>query len=88
MKTIWKYVLKSGTNSLEIPLDFNVLSVNQELDKIILYCLIDPLNLKKEVRFDVVGTGRKLNDSFIEKKFIGSVSNNGENHTFHVFQVV
>jgi hypothetical protein len=35
-----------------------------------------------------VGTGRKLNDSFIQKKFIGSVSNSGETHSFHVFQVV
>jgi hypothetical protein len=88
MKTIWKYTLKKGINSLDIPLEFKVLSVTQQSDKIILHCLIDPHNIKKDVRFDVVGTGGKLNDSFMQKKFIGSVLTNEDNLTWHVFQVV
>lgn len=88
MKTIWKYVLKKGMNSLDIPQDFKVLSVTKQADKIILHCLIDPLNLKQDVRFDVVGTGRKLNDSFMQKKFIGTVFTNDDNLTWHIFQVV
>jgi hypothetical protein len=88
MKTIWKYVLKKGMNTIDIPEDFKVLSVTPQSDKIILHCLIDPSNLKKDVRFDVVDTGRKLHDSFMEKKFIGSVLTNEDNLTWHVFQVV
>jgi hypothetical protein len=87
MKTIWKYPLKKGKNYLDIPKDFKVLSVTQQAEKIILHCLIDPVNLKEDVRFDVVDTGRKLNDSFMEKTFIGSVFTNEDNLTWHVFQV-
>jgi hypothetical protein len=85
MLTIWKYKLKHGANRIEIPQDFNVLSVTHLRGDIILHCLVNPSNQKIESQFDVVYAGEKLNDSFKNREFIGTVVNG---KTSHVFQVV
>lgn len=89
MKTIWKYDLKNDVNFLNIPLGFETLSVISQRNKVVLYCLVDPDNELDEFRFDVVGTGWELSDTFdYGNIFVGTVKTHEETYVWHVFEVL
>lgn len=86
MKAIWKYDLPHDTNYVSIPKDFVVLSVAEQNNNIVLYCIVDPYGVTEEVEFNIVGTGWHMPDSLLDKKFIGTVSTYHGMYMWHIFQ--
>jgi hypothetical protein len=86
MKTIYKYHLISPMSNIKLPKGAKILSVINQLEKIIIYALVDPEELElEEFTFAILPTGTypaTYNDNYI---FLGTVSFNGGSLVFHVF---
>lgn len=83
MKTVWKYILKPAI-SIEMLIASQLLSVNEQDGKICLWVLVDPEDMRMEVRhFRVFGTGHNIPD---KQLFVGSALLEGGSLVFHVFE--
>jgi len=84
MRTVYKYKLTAGENELKLPKGYQVLSVINQFDNIMLYCLVesedeDSLDTTK---VQVVGTGWEAPRGC---KFIGTVTTLDGALVWHVF---
>lgn len=86
MRSIWKFNLQSGKNMFNIPKGYKVLSVAEQSDNIVLYCLVNPRVEKETVSFAVFGTGWELHDGVEDLEFIGTVSTHDQYFMWHVFK--
>ena len=89
-KTIYKYNLRfsySGKDSLELPIDSEILSCQLQNDEIMLWALVNPNEKQTESRyFEFFGTGHEVGcDMGIERKFINTVLFS-DGLVFHVFE--
>lgn len=86
MRTVYKYELEEGVNYIFLPCDYKVLSVQNQHNKIVLYCLVETLvkGISK-VRFEVVGTGYEVRSNPYNSKFIGTVMLDDGDLVYHVF---
>ena len=88
MNTVWKYILNSDTNVIDIPEGYSVLSVVAQRNQVVLYCLVNPLEVLIQAKFRVVGTGWELEHNFYDNKiFVGTVKTHAETYVWHVFEV-
>lgn len=86
MKTIWKYELPvNGLNKLFIPKGFKALSLIEQQNRVVLYCLVDPYEQKVEEFFYVLGTGQDVSDSLLDLDFLGTISTFDGMLVWHVF---
>ena len=89
-KTIFKYKLdfnKEGKETLELPVDSEILSCELQDDEIRIWALIDPREEKTELRFfEIFATGHEIGcDMGISRKFINTLLfRNGL--VFHLFE--
>jgi hypothetical protein len=89
-KTIFKYRLdfnKNGKESLELPIDSEILSCELQDDEIKIWALINPTEEETELRFfEIFGTGDEIGcDMGISRKFIKTLLfRNGL--VFHLFE--
>lgn len=89
-KTIFKYKLdfnKKGKDSIELPIDAEILSCELQDDEIRIWVLINPIEEKTEVRFfEIFGTGHEIGcDMGISRKFLKTLLfRNGL--VFHLFE--
>lgn len=91
MRTVWKFNLEEGINKLELPLGYEVLSVKEQLNSIVLYCLVEVSVVKiakVEARFEVVGTGFMVRSSKYNSDFLGTVLTDGGHSAYHIFHSV
>ena len=89
-KKIYKYNLRfsnSGKESLELPIDSEILSCQLQNDEIMLWVSINPNEQKTELNFfEIFGTGHDLGcDMGISRKFINTVQFS-DGLVFHIFQ--
>ena len=70
MKKIYKYEIE-GT--LELPVGYKILSIQEQHSKIVMWAEIDVYAQKREVNFIVIGTGWEVlkNSEYIETVQIG-----------------
>lgn len=63
MKTVHKYELKSHDASIKLPLGAEILTVQLQNDRPVLWALIDPGNELVDRFISIVGTGWDVEDS-------------------------
>jgi len=84
MKTIWKYTLDVTTLQLiEIPSDFEVLSVQCQNNVPCVWIIVDPDSEKIGRLFEIKGTGHELEDK--KRTFLGTFQTEVFDLVFHVF---
>jgi hypothetical protein len=86
MKKIYKYVLKATEEQvIEIP-SINILSVESQLDDIVVYALVDDnILIPNRYTFRVYGTGHDIKNDIDSFKFLGTVKMYNGSLMFHVF---
>ena len=87
-KTIWKYPLEIEDNqSVELPIDAEILTVQTVKDKPYLWALVNP-DGKTETRFiEIFGTGHPVGyDMGISRKYISTFQLAEGRLIFHVFE--
>ncbi len=86
MGAIFKYFLKYGHQTIELPVGARILSVvAQRENSVAFYALVDPSQPSKEIH-EFVATETGYNSEAIDRmKFIGTVSVENNSLFFHVF---
>lgn len=86
MKRIFKYELEMrDTQTVALPRNGVVLSVVNQNERMMMYALVDDLELATEdVKFIIHGTGHEAND-IINARFVSTVLLRGATIVFHVF---
>lgn len=92
MKTIWKFPLKEnhGIQNVYMPVNAEVLTVQQQFDKPVLWAIVRP-DVPKELRmFELIMTGgefaaRKKDD---ERKYVGTYQTDGGEYVAHLFEII
>lgn len=86
MKKVYKYVLKATDEQVvEIP-SIDILSVESQLDNIVVYALVDIDNpIVNCYTFRVYGTGHDIKNDIDSFKFLGTVKMHNGSLMFHVF---
>lgn len=88
MRTIWKYNLYEGVNRLRMPYGYKVLSVKEQFNGIVLYCLVEDSKEKLDACFEVIGTGQVVRFSENTSDFVDTVFTDGGQLSYHVFHRV
>lgn len=83
MKTIWKYELELGSQTLELPQGAQPLSVAVQQGGVMLWALVTPEAPTCYRRVYVVGTGHELPEDL--GSYVGTVLLTGGALVFHVF---
>lgn len=86
MKTIWKFVLDKHEEILKLPKDYKILSIIEQDNCPILYCIVNPDNEKIDVKFSIFGTGWDLPEHIDNLEFLGSVSVYSGVYIWHIFK--
>lgn len=87
-KTIWKFELETTDyQTLEIPEDFEILTVQTQNEKPNIWALVNPDSGNKKVRFEIFGTGHAINNIY-ERKYVGTYQLHSGSLVFHVFQII
>ncbi len=84
---IYKYVLKSvDEQTINLPQGYQILSVMNQFDKIVLYALVsDNKKYTEDVSIKIVETVHDIDFNTAEYKFLGTVSIYNGELMFHVF---
>lgn len=90
MKSIWKYTMKTHNPTFKIPKGFKVLSIANQYNEIVLYCLVDSNSVEYEtVEFEAIGTGWEAYDTYFDnKEFIGTVVTHEGSLIWHIFMII
>jgi len=87
MRTVHKFELEIGANILEIPLGFEVLTVDEQHGKICLWAEVETKNEKHTESFTVFGTGHEIeSNSGIGHSYLGTVRFKHMNLVWHVYK--
>lgn len=85
MKQVFKYPLRiTDTQSLELPVGAEILSVQVQFSTVQLWALVDTSQPKEKREIEIYGTGHPMHDA--ERKFIGTVQLEEGRFVFHVFE--
>ena len=89
MKTIWKYPLKvTDWQQIELPVDYEILSIHTQHNNPCLWILVDPDNRKEKISIRTYGTGHLIDlDKLNKLQFIGTYLIHQETLVFHVFSI-
>ncbi len=85
-KTIWKFELMiAPRQTIDIPVGAEILTVQTQDEKIVLWALVEPKNAKEKRFIDIFGTGHDF-DIMGNRKFLGTVQLKNGSLAFHVFE--
>jgi hypothetical protein len=86
--SIWKYELHPDSLKLNLPVNAQVLSVDEQFDKICLWCEVDPTAQETELRiFEIYGTGHRIeHDMGVSRDYIGTVKLQNGRFIFHIYE--
>jgi len=90
-KVIWKFEFKRYMDNqyLELPLGYEVLSLQLQGNIPCLWVLVDPNVEKKREIFEIYGTGDEIRyKSGVDRKYIGTWQEQGGKLVWHLFQVI
>lgn len=88
VKQVWKYPLKlSGCNSLEIPENSIILTVQLQNEQPCMWALVNPY-LKKEIRsFEIFATGQDIHIEWSwQLQYVNTFQMNSGSLVFHLFE--
>ncbi len=85
-KVIWKYLLATGLNPVNMPSGAHVLSAHGQRDEVCIWALVDPERPVEGRRFWVLGTGDITDPAVSLGAFIGTVLLDGGDYVLHVFE--
>lgn len=87
-KTIWKFELTDGyKQSIAMPKDAEILSVQQQHDVICIWALVDTSNELENRLFELYMTGENIYyDMGIERKHISTLQRYDGNLVIHLFE--
>ncbi len=86
-KVIYKYELQIGDNAILMPVDAEILSVQTQFNKPMIWALVDPKAEKEERCFEIFGTGHPVYyDMGVERKFLSTIQFHDGDYVFHVFE--
>lgn len=80
-RTVWKYPLMLGVQSVQCPIGAVPLTVQDQLGALCLWMLCDPTQILEARRVAVVGTGHPAPSS----GYVGTVQQAGGTLIWHVF---
>ena len=85
MKKIFKYKLIPGINELKLPKQAEFLSVGAQQDNLVIWALINELNINEFRYIEVLMTGEEVPvDMGVQREFIGTTQVGWL--VFHVFE--
>ena len=85
MKAIWKFPLKTvEAQSVEMPLDAKILSVQSQFEEPMMWCLVEPDKPKAFREIRIIGTGHPVEDDFTGI-YVGTYQVYGGSGVFHLF---
>jgi hypothetical protein len=87
MKQIWKYELPKESNTISMPKNAEVLSVEPQNNKVCIWAKVDPSKYLENRTFVIFGTGHNI-DNDINLHFIGTVLLFDGSIVLHVFEKV
>lgn len=94
MKTIYKYEITAGFNSIDMPYDAEILRIGTQGDKPQLWALVDTEHPNEARKFYPFGTGwnieetlKKVNPHLNLDKYIGTFEISAFGLVFHLFEV-
>ena len=89
MKTIWKYELNEhGVKVIKMPLGAEILTIQSQHDKPVLWALVDPEEYHTERVFEIAGTGHPLYKPEMIRKYIGTYQSFNGDFIGHVFEII
>lgn len=86
MKTIWKFTLEHGGETIEMPQGAVILTAREQGESICLWAEVDTQALYERRSFMVYGTGHQMPN--YKMKYIGTASLEGGALIFHVYEEV
>jgi len=84
MKTIWKYELTPGIQSINIPQGGSILTAQTQNGRVCVWALVDPSQKSVIKEFEVVATGQPFESE--SKRYINTVQISWT--VWHVFEVI
>ncbi len=86
-KTIWKLPLTvTDKQSINLPIDSEILSVQNQNGMPCLWALVDPEKPKEDILIEIFGTGHPVNyDMGVTRKYISTFQMEGGALVFHAF---
>jgi hypothetical protein len=91
MKTIWKYEFQmTDVNTVEMPEDARVLTVQVQNGTICLWAEVDTNNRMEERKFMTCGTGARIKEDpdLFDYTYIGTVQLQHVRRVFHIYEIL
>jgi len=86
---IWKYVLTTTDNqTIKMPKGAQILTFQIQNGKPCLWALVNPSLTETERYIEIHGTGNYIEESLLERKYIGTYQLHGGSLVFHVFEII
>lgn len=86
-KQIWKFSLGEGSNTILMPKDAEILTVQTQQLIPVIWALVDPNAEKEERHFEVFATGENIHcDMGIERKYINTFQIADGILIYHLFE--
>lgn len=87
MKRIYKYeLIIADEQKIKIPQSAHILDVQNQKEKVYIWCLVNIENELVDYTFRIIGTGNPIEDDF-SGKYIGTFQLFDGDIIFHLFQI-
>ena len=89
METIWKYEFDQDINTIRMPKNAKILSIQVQREIPCIWVMVDPDQPGEVRKFEIYGTGHHIEpiNGFI-RKFIGTFQLNNGLFVFHLFEII
>ncbi len=71
-----------------MPIGAELLTVQIQGGKPCLWAMVDPAKDQSERHIEIFGTGNPIEESILERKYIGTYQLHGGSLVFHVFELI
>lgn len=87
MKTIYKYEIYTGSQTIEMPKDAEILCVQRQLDSACVWAIVETSEDTEFKKIDVFRTGHPISDEIgFHREYIGTYQEAGGGLIWHVFE--
>jgi hypothetical protein len=81
---IWKIELqRANTQLIKMPKDSEIMDIQMQNGKFVMWFLSNPLNKEIEVKIDMYGTGWKINENTSKNEYLSTVQDG--DYVWHFF---
>lgn len=86
MKQIWKFEITPDGQTVQMPVNAVILSVQNQKEKLCLWAFVDPRAPTEAREFEVIGTGHAFQDD-PRRRYLGTVQMHNGFLVWHVFEI-